>query len=361
MVAAPAGQHLELQVNERAAAQAASHVLTSAGTPGHDAAFNVNPDGTVAIGPSAVGSGCCGPEAGHLVALALLGPRPDGPVRLPLTAQPPHITEEVARSLGIKEQIGTFTTKYIPGQPRVTNIHRIADLTRGQVILPSDTFSVNDFIGPRTTEGGFVVDHVIEDGVFSEAVGGGISQFATTMFNAAWFSGLDFGEYQSHSIYISRYPYGRDATLNFTHPDLQIKNTTPYGVLIWPTYTANSLTVTMYSTKFVAGSPAGQDKSSIGSCTRVTSHRLRTYADGHTATDETFATYQAAEGQPCTATAPTPTIPCPIAQRPCPAAPPSTAPPPASSSTTPTPTTKKPAPTPSSVPSATTVKPATSG
>ncbi len=35
-----------------------------------------------------------------------------------------------------------------------------------------------------------------------------MSQFATTLFNAAFFAGLDFGEYQSHSIYISRYPQG---------------------------------------------------------------------------------------------------------------------------------------------------------
>lgn len=351
MVAVPAGPHLELQVNERAAAQAASHALAAAGTPGHDATFTVNADGTVSIGPSAVGTGCCGAEAGHRVGLALLGPRPDGPVRLPLASQPPRITEQTARGLGIKEQIGTFTTRYVAGQPRVGNIHHIADLVRGQVILPDETFSVNDFIGPRTTEGGFVVDHVIEDGVFSEAVGGGISQFATTLFNAAWFGGLDFGEYQSHSIYISRYPYGRDATLNFTHPDLQIQNTTPYGVLIWPTYTNSSLTVTLYSTRFVTATTAGQDKTPLGSCTRVTSHRLRAYTDGRTAMDETFATYQAAEGQPCGASTPTPTIACPIAQRPCPLAP-VTTPPPASGAV-PTATTKKPLPPPSAVPPAT--------
>ena len=54
-----------------------------------------------------------------------------------------------------------------------------------------------------------------------EAVGGGISQFATTLFNAAFFAGLDIPEYQSHSIYITRYPYGREATLSYPAPDLE--------------------------------------------------------------------------------------------------------------------------------------------
>src|SRR5207248_495745 len=119
----------------------------------------------------------------------------------------------------VKEQVSTFTTRYIAGQPRVTNIHRIADLVKGTVILPGETFSLNRAVGERTLAKGFVVDHQInEDGKFDDAVGGGISQFATTTFNAAFFGGLDFGEYQSHSIYISRYPFGREATVSWTHP-----------------------------------------------------------------------------------------------------------------------------------------------
>ena len=54
-----------------------------------------------------------------------------------------------------------------------------------------------------------MVDHAIEDGEFVEDVGGGVTQFATTLFNAAGSPGLEFGEYQSHSLYISRYPKGR--------------------------------------------------------------------------------------------------------------------------------------------------------
>ena len=88
---------------------------------------------------------------------------------------------------------------------------------------------MNDKVGRRTTGKGFTTGGAIIDGRVGTSIGGGISQFATTLFNAALFAGLDFGEYQSHSLYISRYPRGREATLSFPHPDLQIRNTTPYG------------------------------------------------------------------------------------------------------------------------------------
>nr|MBA2609102.1 VanW family protein [Actinomycetota bacterium] len=126
-----------------------------------------------------------------------------------------------------------------------------------------------------------------------------ISQFATTLFNAAFFAGLDMGEYQSHSIYISRYPYGREATLNFPHPDLVVINNTPYGVLVWPTYTGTTLTLTLYSTKYAPGTQTGQSQAPSGICTRVTTERTRTYPDDTKKVDRFRATYRPQEGKNC--------------------------------------------------------------
>ncbi|HZQ29268.1 MAG TPA: VanW family protein, partial [Acidimicrobiales bacterium] len=167
------------------------------------------------------------------------------------------------------------------------------------IIKPGDTFSINQFVGRRTAQRGFVVAPVIADGKHDEDVGGGISQFATTTFNAAFFAGLDFGEYQSHSLYISRYPYGREATMGFPHPDLQIKNTTPYGILIWPSYTDTTLTVTFYSTHFVDSAQTNQTQAPYGKCTRVATERTRKFLDGTTKVDKVFALYQPAEGELC--------------------------------------------------------------
>ncbi len=202
-------------------------------------------------------------------------------------------------SLGIEEVVGEFTTRHRCCQSRVSNIHRIADLVRGQMLEPGDVFSINEFIGPRTREKGFVAAGTISQGHFVDDVGGGISQFATTMFNAAFFAGLDFDAYRSHTIYISRYPYGREATLSHPEPDLAVVNNTPYGLLIWTSYTGSSITVQFYSTKYWDTVQSGQRSFRLGACTRVNTFRTRTAPDGTTLEDMVIATYRPAEGIDC--------------------------------------------------------------
>lgn len=299
ITSAPGAKELELRVDEAKALAAAEKALAKAGNPPVEPTFKVEGANAITLVPGSAGRGCCGPEAAKAVAAAILQ-RPEGPVALTLVEKQPKLSNEQAAGLGVKEQVSTFATKHVCCQPRVTNIHRIADIVKGQVIPPGRSFSINDFVGQRTTAKGFVVDKVIEEGRFAEDVGGGVSQFATTLFNAAWFAGLEFGEYQSHSLFISRYPKGREATLGFPHPDLVIKNPSPHGVLIWPTYTNNEIRVTLYSTKWVAEvKPNGQDTQSNGSCTVYITKRQRTFLDGRVANDFTKAQYRANEGQNC--------------------------------------------------------------
>jgi vancomycin resistance protein YoaR len=191
------------------------------------------------------------------------------------------------------------TTEHKCCESRVQNIHRIADLIRGVVIRPGETFSVNEHVGRRTRARGFTEGGAIIDGRVGTGIGGGISQFATTFFNASLFAGLDFGEYQSHSLYISRYPRGREATLSYPHPDLQVRNTTPYGVLVWPTYTDTSVTVHLYSTHYVDVTVGEPSASPAGNCTKYTVSRTRTYVDGRVEQDSVFARYRPAEGVNC--------------------------------------------------------------
>jgi vancomycin resistance protein YoaR len=273
--------------------------LPDAGTAPVDARFTVD-GGAPSIVPGVDGTACCDATALGTILDAIQQPG-SSPVSLPLRTVAPSTTSADLRTLGIVEQIATFTTRHKCCENRVQNIHRIADLVRGVVIAPGDTFSVNGFVGKRTVEKGFVVDHVIENGSFAEAVGGGISQFATTTFNAAFFGGLDLKEYQSHSLYISRYPYGREATLSYPKPDLVIGNSTPYGVLIWPTYTSTSLTVSLYSTRYATGEQTAQSQAPYGSngCTRVTTERTRHFVDGTTKVDKVYAVYRPSEGVQC--------------------------------------------------------------
>ncbi len=178
----------------------------------------------------------------------------DGPRSAPLEGEAvtePDRTLAEAEALRITEQVSTFTTIHPGGEPRVQNIHRMADLLDGVVIEPGETFSINEFVGERTVAKGFVDAPAIQDGEFVPSVGGGVSQFATTMFNAAFFGGYDIPDHKPHSQYISRYPPGREATLSYPAVDLKVRNDSPCGLLVDTSYTATSITVTFWGCKWV--------------------------------------------------------------------------------------------------------------
>ncbi len=202
-------------------------------------------------------------------------------------------------SLGIIEEVSTFTTNHACCQNRVTNIQRFADLTQGVVIRPGETFSLNGHVGQRTREKGFVADGAINLGVLEPQVGGGISQYATTFFNASFFAGLEFVEYQSHSLYISRYPRGREATISWRRPDLKVKNTTPYGILVWNSYTPTSITVSFYSTKHLEVEALPLRRASERQCRVDITPRLITFEDGTEVEDSVYAVYRPGEGLDC--------------------------------------------------------------
>lgn len=303
----PGDDGLEIALDDDEVLADLARLLEDVEREPEDASFTVT-GGKPAIVRGVIGQACCAPDAVGFI-LAALKAGHEGEVRLPLTEIDPDQTSADLEELGIVEEIGSFTTRHSCCENRVSNIHRIADLVRGVVIKPGGSFSVNEFVGKRTTENGFIVDHAIENGMFVESVGGGISQFATTTFNASFFAGLDLLEYQSHSIYISRYPYGREATLSYPKPDLVIGNSTPHGVLIWPTYTDTSLTITLYSTKYAHGEQTAQSEAPVGvaGCKRVTTTRTRTYVGGDTKVDKVYAVYRPAEGVQCNGPAPTTT------------------------------------------------------
>lgn len=230
---------------------------------------------------------CCDAGAPATIVAALL----DGKSEVTLGTRTVTAAEGVewANTLGVKEVVGEFTTQHPCCAARVTNIHKMSDLTKGIIIAPGETFSANDTVGRRTKEKGFVSAPVIEQGKFEEDFGGGVSQWATTTFNAAFFAGLDIPEHKAHSIYISRYPFGREATLAYPSVDLKIKNNTPYGVVIYPTYTNTSITVQLWSTRFAAGAQTAISKTS--GCGDVTLTRTRVFVDGRTDTDKFKANY----------------------------------------------------------------------
>jgi vancomycin resistance protein YoaR len=302
LTAVPGPTGLELQADQAKIVADLPSLVSDLGVAPVPATFNVvtddaNPEGRVEIIDGQLGLECCAPDSAQRIAAALVAGQTTA--TLDLWPVGPEHDKAWAESLGIVQPIASFTTPHPAGQPRVTNIHRIADVTRGMVIEPGEVWSLNDRVGERTVEKGYVEAPVIYDDVYTTDVGGGVSQYATTIFNTAFFAGLEFDEYQSHTAIIDRYPTGREATVSFPSPDLKIRNVTPYGILIWTSYTDTSITVTFYSTPWVTGEQTGQTTEPKGPCTRYITERTRTWVDGHTDVDKVFGIYAPGEGIRC--------------------------------------------------------------
>jgi vancomycin resistance protein YoaR len=297
-VPGPDGGPAQLSTDLEAVQATLTETVGQVGTPAVQLSWNVSGDGTVSYTPGTPGTTCCAPDSAQRIVDALTAGQSS--VALAMAERPPEHDAAWAESMGITQQVASFTTNHACCEARVENIQRMADMVRGVVIAPGETFSLNGHIGPRTTAKGYKPAGVIYNGEFTEDVGGGVSQFTTTMFNAAFFAGLEIPEYMAHTIYISRYPYGREATLSYPNPDLKITNETPHGILVWPSYTGTSITVTLYSTPTVTAEQTGQSEAPSGACTRVTTQRTRTWlADGRQEVDEFYARYQPAEGVLC--------------------------------------------------------------
>jgi vancomycin resistance protein YoaR len=205
--------------------------------------------------------------------------REDGPrqVTATLGPVPAAFTTEQAEALGITEEVSSFTTNFT-NPASGTNIRVVAGEVDGALVLPGETFSLNTHTGPRGTAQGYVPAGVISDGEFSTAVGGGISQFATTMFNAVFFAGLEDVFHKPHSYYISRYPAGREATVYEGAIDLQWRNDTETGIYVQTEWVPGSITVRFWGTKYYdiesvssnrysVTQPVVQEKVDDGSCT----------------------------------------------------------------------------------------------
>ena len=166
---------------------------------------------------------------------------------------PAKVTTEQARALGINEVVGEFTTGGFAPDSGV-NIRTVAQKVNGAIVKPGETFSLNGFTGPRGAAQGYVEAGVIENGAPAREVGGGISQFATTLYNASYFAGMKDAGHKEHSYYISRYPAAREATV-FQSPsgasviDLRFTNDAPTGIAIQTIWSPSSITVKLWGTK----------------------------------------------------------------------------------------------------------------
>jgi vancomycin resistance protein YoaR len=214
------------------------------GQPAVDATFQTSGD-AVSVVPARDGVELNVPATAQAMLRAAL--RPTNRVATVIVARAvPAVTTADAKAMGIDTRMAGYKTFYSGTADRVTNLRLGVEALDGTLVPPGGTFSLNKAIGERTAARGFRPAPVIVGTDYTEEVGGGTSQVATTVFNAAWEAGLRITERNPHSLYISRYPLGRDATVYWPSLDLKFQNDTKSWVLVRGLAESDGIHVVIY-------------------------------------------------------------------------------------------------------------------
>jgi vancomycin resistance protein YoaR len=217
------------------------------GRPSREVAFSVSSSGRATMIPSRNGRRLDVPATQRAFLAAALSTT-DREAGLVVVAAEPQLTTERAKSLGITGLVGGYTTFY-GGEPnRIHNVQLVARLIDRHLIGPGSTFSFNKTTGDRNAAKGFLEAPVIINGELKNGLGGGVCQVSTTVFNAAYEAGLSISERHNHALYISHYPLGRDATVNYPDTDLEFVNDTDHWLLLEAIIGSSSLTVRLFGT-----------------------------------------------------------------------------------------------------------------
>jgi vancomycin resistance protein YoaR len=238
----PADGAVRLRIRQEVAAKRFGNLARGLARAPRNADFAVRANGRVRIVPSRPGRELN--LAATSAALLAAASRPvDRTASVAVARFAPRMTTADAKALKIERQLGSYATLYAGSSDRINNLQLAIEALDGARIAPGATWSFNEYVGPRTAERGFRSAPVILDGKYEEDIGGGVSQVATTVFNAAWESGIKIGERHAHALYISRYPDGRDATVNYPDVDLKLVNDTPRWIVLKAAYDESGILV----------------------------------------------------------------------------------------------------------------------
>lgn len=172
----------------------------------------------------------------------------DRVAKVQVVETPSERTVEQAKQMGIVSKLASYTTEFGGSEGRRENVARAAELISGTLLAPGAEFDFDSVVGQRTQDNGFTTAPAIIAGKLEDSLGGGICQVSTTLYNAVFFAGLDVTSRKNHSIYISHYPKGRDATVSWGGPAFRFVNDTPNWILIKAAASRSSVTFVLYGT-----------------------------------------------------------------------------------------------------------------
>ncbi|MEZ4532481.1 MAG: peptidoglycan binding domain-containing protein [Thermomicrobiales bacterium] len=174
-----------------------------------------------------------------IVAAATAG---EGKAELTVKTVEPTLSMPVISQIYLGDVLAESSTYYgDSSDARRNNVEVAAGLQNGWLIAPGAQFSYAEFVGGVTEDQGFVTGFgIVDDGAggvtTAPVIGGGICQVSTTIFQAAFWAGMQIDERYSHPYWIQTYGEpprgmkGLDAMVNIDEVngtlDFRFTNTT---------------------------------------------------------------------------------------------------------------------------------------
>jgi vancomycin resistance protein YoaR len=218
--------------------------------PAFSAKFTVNADGVASVISGATGIRVAQDKLVAQLGADLLRPAVGTrSVAAPAAVEIPAFSTEQANTWLPKiSRTSEFTTFYPPNAARHANISTGSSQFDGVVILPGQTFSFWELLGPVTVERGYAfAGAIINNRSDENVIGGGLCQVSTTMFNAISRLGYEIVERHAHGYLIDRYPLGLDAAVFEPGVDFKWRNDTEAPVFLWSWNDATSVTFDVWS------------------------------------------------------------------------------------------------------------------
>ena len=251
LLSLPAEGRVKLTVGGEAAKRYFGALARAVNRKPKEAEFAILPNGRVRVVPSTTGRALDEDASAQALLTGALSTERRSAELVVVTAEP-RLNTERARGMKVTQVLSSYTTPYSGTADRIRNLQLAAAAIDGTTLAPGEEFSFNRVVGPRTRARGYRSAPTILEGEYKDAPGGGVSQVATTVFNAAWEAGLELTARTAHSLYIPRYQLGRDATVNYPEVDLRFENDTSRWLVVRAQAGGDGITIS------ILGAPLGR-------------------------------------------------------------------------------------------------------
>lgn len=160
----------------------------------------------------------------------------------------PAALQEELKSMLYRDVLGSYTARSSSQYNRDINLRLACNAINGKILMPGQTISYNATLGKRTPEKGYKPAASYFGSETIQTYGGGICQPSSCLYYAALIADIEIVERHNHGFVSSYTPLGMDATVDWSGPDLKVKNNTQYPIRIDAYASGGTVTVKLVGT-----------------------------------------------------------------------------------------------------------------